>query len=176
MNDKDWEAKFEMLFAEDLIAVEDDFYDEDLCFSDPNDLNMIFSELEEQNLYLIHQAQELEQSLETMKTEQTHIMEKLGGEVNLHKKNRNELNDQINESQKQLKELRQRNQMSTIQSQASTTANDKNGAQADQEFNIDDLLNDLRRDITRVYKKAFDGDVELQAKQTLDILTVTTYF
>jgi hypothetical protein len=48
----------------------------------------------------------LEQSLETMKTEQTHIMEKLGGEVNLHKKNRNELNDQINESQKQLKELR----------------------------------------------------------------------
>ena len=93
MNDKDWEAKFEMLFAEDLIAIEDDFYDEDLCFSDPNDLNMIFSELEEQNLYLIHQAQELEQSLETMKLEQTHIMEKLGGEVNLHKKNRNDLND-----------------------------------------------------------------------------------
>ena len=116
MNDKDWEAKFEMLFAEDLIAVEDDFYDEDLCFSDPNDLNMIFSELEEQNLYLIHQAQDMEQSLETMKQEQTHIMEKLGGEVNLHKKNRNELNDQINESMKQLKELRQRNQMSTIQS------------------------------------------------------------
>jgi len=25
--------------------------------------------------------------------EQTHIMEKLGGEVNLHKKNRNDLND-----------------------------------------------------------------------------------
>ncbi len=163
MNDKDWEAKFEMLFAEDLIAVEDDFYDEDLCFSDPNDLNMIFSELEEQNLYLIHQAQELEQSLETMKQEQTHIMEKLGGEVNLHKKNRNDLNDQINESLKQLKDLRQRNQMSTIQSQATTgnDKNDKHAALADQEFNIDDLLNDLRRDITRVYKKAFDGDVEL---------------
>lgn len=47
MNEKDWEAKFEMLFAEDLIAVEDDFFDEDLCFEDPNDLNQIFSELEE---------------------------------------------------------------------------------------------------------------------------------
>lgn len=47
MNEKDWEAKFEMLFAEDLIAVEDDFFDEDLCFQDPNDLNQIFSELEE---------------------------------------------------------------------------------------------------------------------------------
>lgn len=54
MNEKDWDAKFEMLFAEDLIAVEDDFFDEDLCFHDPNDLNQIFSELEEQNLYLIH--------------------------------------------------------------------------------------------------------------------------
>ena len=47
MNDKDWDAKFEMLFAEDLIAVDDDFFDEELCFSDPNDLNQIFSELEE---------------------------------------------------------------------------------------------------------------------------------
>lgn len=100
------------------------------------------------------------------------LEEKLGGEVNLHKKNRNDLNEQINESLKQLKDLRQRNQMSTIQTQASTAdKNDKNAA--DQEFNIDDLLNDLRRDIIRVYKKAFDGDVELQAKQTLDILTVS---
>jgi len=39
MNEKDWDAKFEMLFAEDLIAVEDDFFDEELCFNDPNDLN-----------------------------------------------------------------------------------------------------------------------------------------
>jgi ribosomal protein L29 len=100
-----------------------------------------------------------------MKQERDSVMDKLGGEVNLHKKNRNELNEQINESMKQLKDLKQRNQMSTIQSQASTGDKvDKNGASADQEFNIDDLLNDLRRDITRVYKKAFDGDVELQAK------------
>jgi hypothetical protein len=100
-----------------------------------------------------------------MKQERDNVMDKLGGEVNLHKKNRNELNEQINESMKQLKDLKQRNQMSTIQSQASTGDKaDKNGAATDQEFNIDDLLNDLRRDITRVYKKAFDGDVELQAK------------
>lgn len=59
-------------------------------------------------------------------------MDKLGGEVNLHKKNRNELNEQINESMKQLKDLKQRNQMSTIQSQASTGDKvDKNGASAD---------------------------------------------
>ncbi len=60
MNDKDWEAKFEMLFAEDLIQIDDDFFDEELCFNDPNDLNEIFTNLEEDNLYLISQSQELE--------------------------------------------------------------------------------------------------------------------
>ncbi len=64
MNDKDWEAKFEMLFAEDLIQIDDDFFDEELCFNDPNDLNEIFTNLEEDNLYLISQSQELEESLE----------------------------------------------------------------------------------------------------------------
>ena len=49
-----------------------------------------------------------------MKQERDTVMDKLGGEVNLHKKNRNELNEQINESMKQLKDLKQRNQMSTI--------------------------------------------------------------
>lgn len=64
MTDQDWNQKFEMLFKEDFIKVDDDFYDEDLLFADPNDLNKIFSELEEQNLYLIHQSQELEIALE----------------------------------------------------------------------------------------------------------------
>lgn len=92
------------------------------------------------------------------------MIDKLGSDVNMHKKNKNDLNENINESLKQLKELKQRNQMSTIQTQASTNDKDKNGQPVDQEFNIDDLLNDLRKDITRVYKKAFEGDVELQAK------------
>lgn len=39
------------------------------------------------------------------------------------------------------------------------------------EFNIDDLLNDLRADICRVYDK--NTPVEKQPKQTIDILTVT---
>ena len=54
MTDKDWDIKFEMLFNEDFIKLEDNFFDEDLCFTDPSDLNKIFTELEEQNLYLIH--------------------------------------------------------------------------------------------------------------------------
>lgn len=56
MTDKDWENKFEMLFNEDLIDLPDDFFDEQLYYSDPNELSNIFSELEEKNLYLIHMS------------------------------------------------------------------------------------------------------------------------
>lgn len=60
MTDKDWEAKFEMLFKEDLIDLPEDFFDEELYYNDPNELNNIFSELEEKNLYAIHMSQEVE--------------------------------------------------------------------------------------------------------------------
>lgn len=56
MTDRDWEAKFEMLISEDLIDLPKDFFDEDLFFDNPHDLNNIFSELEEKNLYLIHMS------------------------------------------------------------------------------------------------------------------------
>lgn len=56
MTDKDWDAKFEMLYKEDLIDLPENYFDEELFFTDPNDLNNIFSELEEKNLYLIHMS------------------------------------------------------------------------------------------------------------------------
>ncbi len=46
--------------AEDLIDLPEDFFDEELRFSDPNELNDIFTILEEKNLYFIHSSQELE--------------------------------------------------------------------------------------------------------------------
>ena len=98
MNERDWEGKFEMLFAEDLIELDENFFDEELCFNDPNDLNKIFSELEEQNLYLIHQSQEFQENLEKMHYLQADLQEQLGKEMELHKVNRNELKEQIEES------------------------------------------------------------------------------
>lgn len=98
MNEKDWKNKFEMLFAEDLIELDENFFDEDLCFNDPNDLNKIFSELEEQNLYLIHQSQEFQENLEKMHYLQADLQEQLGKEMELHRVNRNELKEQIEES------------------------------------------------------------------------------
>jgi hypothetical protein len=60
MTDRDWEAKFELLMSEDLVELPEDFFDEELYYKDPNDLNAIFSEIEEKNLYLIHMSQEVE--------------------------------------------------------------------------------------------------------------------
>jgi hypothetical protein len=59
--------------------------------------------------------------------------------------------------------------MSTVQTQAANPS-DKN-AQVEMEFNIDDLLSELRAAICHVYDKNTTADK--QPKQTLDLLTVT---
>lgn len=41
---------------EDLINLPDDYFEEKLFFSDPNELNDIFTALEEKNLYYIHMS------------------------------------------------------------------------------------------------------------------------
>ncbi len=56
MTDSDWDKKFEFLMNEDLIDLPEDYFDEELKFDDPNELNDIFSVLEEKNLYLIHMS------------------------------------------------------------------------------------------------------------------------
>lgn len=56
MTDKDWDLKFEQLFAEELIDLPEDFFDEELYYSNTNELSDIFTDLEEKNLYLIHMS------------------------------------------------------------------------------------------------------------------------
>lgn len=114
MNDKDWIEKFKMLYNEDLIPVDEDFYDEELCFKDPNDLNKIFSELEEQNLYLILQSQELEFTKEQMHQLERTLRTDLGREVEMHKKNRDEVMGKIQESKNSLADLKKKSSLITV--------------------------------------------------------------
>jgi len=169
MNDKDWIEKFKMLYNEDLIPVDEDFYDEELCFKDPNDLNKIFSELEEQNLYLILQSQELEFTKEQMHQLERTLRTDLGREVEMHKKNRDEVLGKIQESKNSLADLKKKSSLITVQS---SSAADKNGG-GEQEVNIEEILNDLRDDIMTVYREYKKNDIDLNAKQTIDILTVS---
>lgn len=64
MSDKDWEAKFELLMSEDLIDIPASMREEKLYFTNPDEMDLIFQELEERNLYLIHRKQEIEHTIE----------------------------------------------------------------------------------------------------------------
>lgn len=91
----------------------------------------------------------------------------------MHLGNKNALSDQIVESQKNYNELRKRNQVTTISTQAAA-ANDKDKDKAgESEVNVEELLNELRKDIIKAYKSTKDQSIDLHAKQTIDVLTVT---
>jgi len=52
-----------------LIDVPDEYFQENVPLKTPQELQGIFSELEGDNLFIIHQRQEIELSLEEMKKE-----------------------------------------------------------------------------------------------------------
>ena len=66
MTQSDWEAKFEELLEEDLVEIPDELLAEPLYYDDPNELNNIFTGLEEENLFLIHRSQDVELNLEDL--------------------------------------------------------------------------------------------------------------
>lgn len=115
------------------------------------------------------------------------MKDRLGKEVETHKKNKEEINEQIVESQNSLADLKKKSVGITIQSSsqhqskagsgAHSSAGDKEklAAAAEMEVNIEDLLNELRNNIERVYKECKNSEIDLQAKQTIDILTVSFF-
>lgn len=148
MNDKDWDLKFEQLWEEDLIDIPEDYFNERLFYSDPNELSDVFSDLEEKNLYLIHQSQEVEQSLETLKQQYENMKKDLGNQMRNNENDKMELDDKISEAKKNLNDLKRRNQINTISTQG---GNDKDKDET--EVNIEELLKDLTNEIRRVYSK-----------------------
>lgn len=98
MNDKDWEAKFELLMSEDLIDLPAHLREEKLYFTDPNQMDEIFKELEERNLYLIHRKQEIEHTLETQQYQKRQLEAKLGKNRDMHLDNKISLQEKIAQS------------------------------------------------------------------------------
>ena len=56
--DEEWEYRFNQLMDLNLIDVPDNYYDDRLFFSNPDEIKQFFDKLEEDNLSKIHQAQE----------------------------------------------------------------------------------------------------------------------
>lgn len=95
MTEKDWEAKFDLLLSEDLIDLPEHLREEQLFFNDPNQMDEIFGELEERNLYLIHRKQEIEQAIEAQVYEYRKLQNQLGKTHDLHYNNKMELQEKI---------------------------------------------------------------------------------
>ena len=61
-----WERRFEQLNAENLINMPDDYYEDTVPFENADQLNQIFTDLEEENLGKINSLQEKHQAIEQM--------------------------------------------------------------------------------------------------------------
>ena len=55
VTDAEWGERFDDLLNAHLIDVPEDYYENERAFNDPDELNSIFNELEEKNLFNIHQ-------------------------------------------------------------------------------------------------------------------------
>lgn len=81
-----------------LIDVPANYYEDELFFKDPSELNKIFNALEEDNLFNIHQLQEKELALESLHQKELEIRATLDQKVIAQEDNRQELTNKINEA------------------------------------------------------------------------------
>ena len=83
--------------------------------------------------------------------------------MELHLKNKKQLEEQIEAARRSLQELKKRNTLGAV------SHNDK-----DKEItvNVEDLLNDLKKDVLRVYKNCMGDSHADNTKQAEDILRV----
>lgn len=74
-------------------------------------------------------------------------------------KDKKDLEERIQENNRNLNELKRRNQMSTIASSGNDKDKDK-----EEEVNIEELLKDITKDINRMYKNTLEAHADLEAK------------
>jgi len=105
VTDLGWEKVFELLLRHNLIEVSANYYEEYLPFHDPNQLEKIFTKLEENNLFSIGRVAEIVQFIEKeeqreikLKTEDGNLARKL---VHTHK----DIVKRIKDNRKKLFEL-----------------------------------------------------------------------
>ena len=106
---------------------------------------------------------------------------KLGKNRDVHFNNKLQLHDKIQQSTQNVNELQKHSQMNMIASNQaaagtgnpmgmSTKAEKKKEAEG--EVNLEELLNDISRDILRIYKHTFNPQADVHTRNPLDLLTV----
>ena len=89
--------------------------------------------------------------------------------------NKEHLIDKISQNQMSMYELKKQSKVSITSSNQAAASNTgaKNSKKKDEgELNLEDILNDLNRDILRIYKTAINPNADLTTRNPIDLLTV----
>ena len=151
LSDKDWEQIFDNFLEHDKIDVPEDFYDEEILFESPNQLMDIYSYLEEQNLKKIKDQQDIEDQLEQEKIREMNVKAKIGGEIQVQEDSKRELESNIILAKQTLHELQKQSQMISTSNANSGGAGSKKKKQEEEEVNIDQLMDDIKKEICNCY-------------------------
>ena len=156
MTDDDWEAKFDYALDNFLIDVPPSFYSEKIQFSHPDEISDKFADLEEKNLFLIHQIQEIEQGFEELKSQEKIVHKELEKKKKSYQDNLDKLVDDLNE---------QNDEFGLGLLKSADRGKD------DEDTDISELLEILRDKIAKTYKKAKSDNIDLSARSNIDMLS-----
>lgn len=98
MTEDDWEKKYEYALNNFLIDVDNNFYHEEIQFKNPDEISDKFADLEEKNLFLIHQIQEIEQGFEELKSQEKIMRKELEKKKRSYQINLGKLEEALKEA------------------------------------------------------------------------------
>ena len=181
MKDEDWEKAFEGLLKLHLIEVPSDYYADQLYFTNTKVLKDLFKKLELDNLQMIHQQQDQEESYDTLLAKEQQVHQNMERNFQEQHKAKVELDNKIEISKAYLQTLRKKTSdgFTIYETDSKEMMSTKKGQQAKVvpvDFNR--VLGDLRRRIIDIHVKNIGhGEVEnkktqAESKQTLTLLNV----
>ena len=176
ITDAEWGERFDDLLNAHLIDVPDDYYDNERAFNDPDELNSIFNELEEKNLFNIHQLQDLEIQLEHLKQEEKKIKSTLQMKYDQQNRSLQELQNKINESKLSLEAAKKKTTGDLLYEppDADQIKRDaKKGKEAKpQPVKFELMLSEIKLEISRIYKN-YIGAGDASGKSPVSLLDVS---
>lgn len=164
MTEEDWENKFNYCLEHFLVNVQSDFYDEEIQFKHPDDISEKFSELEEQNLFIIHARQEIEQAFEELKSEEKIMKRELSLKLKGYENNLKKLED----AQTDVQDIFNKHK---LMEEGKFRKQPTKNHEGEEEANISELLDVLRSHICKTYKKVKNENSDLSAKNNIDMLS-----
>lgn len=158
--------------------MKDQFYQDEPYFKDPDGLNQIFDDLQEQNLSYINKIQEVEQQLEVVEYRRIKLSKRLELEKSKQEQSQTKVESTINDALQNLDNLKKNSSgMQVMERPTVITANGKFATPKPVDFN--NLVDQLHVGICKVWRRLEDAKIikkeggDVSSKDPLDILMVS---